>query len=293
MDPLDLRCFEAVAATASFSAAARRVHLSPTALSDRVKRLEAHLGARLFERTSRRVALTPEGARALPLARDVLARLDQLPHALHAPSAPTPYTLTIGTRWELGLSWLVPSLTPLAHACPERTIHLATGDGPALLAQLARGELDAVVGSMRLGAARLRSVVLHPEPYVLVTRPDVRLRRVEDAARLTLLDVSPDRPLFRYLLDATPPSTPWGFAGELYLGGIAAIRARLLERGADTVAVLPRYFVADALRARRLVRRLPRFTPASDAFRLIWRADHPRGDALLALAEALRARPLT
>ena len=140
---------------------------------------------------------------------------------------------------------------------------------------------------------RLRSVVLHPEPYVLVTRPDVPLRRVEDAARLTLLDVSPDRPLFRYLLDATPPSTPWAFARELYLGGIAAIRARLLERGSQAVAVLPRYFVADALRARRLVQRLPRWTPVSDAFRLIWRADHPRGDALLALAEALRARPLT
>ena len=286
MDVDSLRCFDAVATTLNFRAAATRVHLSPAAFSDRIRRLEDELGARLLARTTRRVTLSDRGRQLLPLVREVLAGVDRL-KTLDAKALP--FELVIGTRYELGLSWLCPALTTLTRTRPERTIHLYNGDSPDLRARLERGELDAVVGSMRLTSPGLAYAALHDETYTLVGK-QVQLRTKEDARALTLVDVTGDLPLFRYFLDALPRSDPWPFARVERMGGIAAIRRRLFDGG--RVAVLPTYFIRADLAARRLVRLLPRVTPRSDAFRLIWRAGHPREPELLALAEELRALPL-
>ena len=73
-----LRCFVAVAEELHFGRAAARLHMAQPPLSQRVRALETALGARLLERTSRRVALTPAGRALLPEARSLLARADGL-----------------------------------------------------------------------------------------------------------------------------------------------------------------------------------------------------------------------
>jgi DNA-binding transcriptional LysR family regulator len=72
-----LRAFVAVAETGSFTAAGRRMHLTPSALSLLVKELEAATGVRLFERSTRHTTLTPAGDEFLPMARKVLDDLEQ------------------------------------------------------------------------------------------------------------------------------------------------------------------------------------------------------------------------
>jgi DNA-binding transcriptional LysR family regulator len=290
MDLDSLRCFDAAAATLNFRSAAQRMHLSPGAFSDRMRRLESELGCSLFVRSTRRVALSEDGQRLLPFAREILAGVGRLTAVARGGGPSVPFELYVGTRSELGTSWLCPALEPLQRARPERTVHLYSGDTPDLLRRLERGELDAVVASMRLTSPRLSYATLHEETYTLVARSTC-LRRRADAAALTLLDVSPDLPLFRYLLDALPDADPWPFARVEYLGGIGAIRRRLLD-GDDRVAVLPSYFVRDDLKAKRLREQLRSVRPRSDAFRLVFRTGDPRSPELLALAEELRARPL-
>jgi DNA-binding transcriptional LysR family regulator len=290
MDLDSLRCFDAAATTLNFRAGAHRVRLSPAAFSDRIQRLEEELNLTLFVRTTRHVELSEVGRRLLPLARGLLTDAERLREAGRAPAGATPYELCIGTRYELGLSWLCPALTRLERARPERTLHLYNGDSPDLLLRLERGDIDAVVTSMRLTSPRLSYAALHPEEYVFVAKR-ARLRRREDARQLTLVDVSADLPLFRYLLDALPDAEPWPVARVEHMGGIGNIRCRLLE-GSGRVAVLPRYFVEKDLAAKRLVRLLPRVRLRSDSFRLVWRSGHPRTAELLALAEELRRLPL-
>ncbi|WP_435220410.1 LysR family transcriptional regulator [Streptomyces sp. Tue6028] len=79
---LHLRYFVAVAEELNFSAAARRLHMATSPLSQRIKDLERELDHRLFERDTHRVSLTPAGEALLPLARDVLDQVNSIPHRL-------------------------------------------------------------------------------------------------------------------------------------------------------------------------------------------------------------------
>jgi DNA-binding transcriptional LysR family regulator len=75
-DLADLRAFLAVADLGSFKAASAAIHLSQSALSRRIDKLETALGVRIFERTTRKVELTTVGRSFVPKARSVLNELD-------------------------------------------------------------------------------------------------------------------------------------------------------------------------------------------------------------------------
>lgn len=72
MELRELESFVTVGEELHFGRAAGRLHIVPAALSRRVRELERELGVTLFARTSRRVALTREGATLLPVARRAL-----------------------------------------------------------------------------------------------------------------------------------------------------------------------------------------------------------------------------
>jgi DNA-binding transcriptional LysR family regulator len=90
-----LRYFVAVAEERHFGRAAARLHMTTPPLSQRIAELEESLGLQLFERTSRRVTLTPEGERLLDEARAVLQAMDRFT-ATAGELAAAPATLTLG-----------------------------------------------------------------------------------------------------------------------------------------------------------------------------------------------------
>jgi LysR family transcriptional regulator, glycine cleavage system transcriptional activator len=292
VDLVSLRCFTEAARLGNFRSAAAACHLSPTAFSDRIRRLEEDLKCVLFERTTRSIRLTDAGQRLLSQARDVLDRASAL-HAVADGRAPQ-QTLTLGTRYELGMSWLVPGLGALEAARPGRHLHLRFGSSDDLLQATRRGEIDAVVTSARLAGGGLEFAPLHEEHYCFVASPALlrtaALSNSEDARRHTLFDIDDDLPLFGYLLDAVGARRTWDFARIQHLGTIAAIRYRVLE-GAG-VAVLPAYFVKEDLARKRLRRLLPRAPLRSDCFRLVWKRDHAHTAELRQLADELASRPL-
>jgi len=83
MNVKQVRAFLAVTRTMSFAEAASIMHLSQPALSLTIKNLEESLGGKLFKRTTRTMALTPEGEALLPIAKQLLAQWDNAEEELH------------------------------------------------------------------------------------------------------------------------------------------------------------------------------------------------------------------
>lgn len=290
-----LRCFDAAARLLRFRAAARAVHLTPAALGQRIRQLEDDLGVKLFERTTRSVRLTAAGLALVPHARACLEAAEACVRSARGEVGPAPMEIVMGTRHELGLSWLTPALPALAEAHPQITVHLYFGSGPDLLLRVRTLEIDCCVTSTRLTDPQLDAIQLHPERYVFVGSPKLLakrpLTRPEHAAGHTLVDAGPDLPLFGYWRDAPGGGDRLRFARHLRLGTIAAI-LQMVQHG-EGVAVLPEYLVAEDLKKKRLRKIFPDVTPLIDHFRLVFRRDDPRRSVYEALAATLRQRPLS
>src|SRR5688572_31564825 len=123
LPPIDaLRCFAEAARLLNFRAAARAVGLTPAALGQRIKQLEDQLGTRLFHRTTRSVVLTRAGLDLVPYVKRALEAAHECVRAGRGELGPAPVELVLGTRHELGLSWIVPMLPRLRAAQPGLTI---------------------------------------------------------------------------------------------------------------------------------------------------------------------------
>ena len=289
-----LRCFAAAARFLNFRAAARSVALTPAALGQRIRQLEEQLDAALFLRTTRSVSLTEAGLALLPFAERCLAAAGDCVRAARGDTGPPPMEIVLGTRQELGMSWVVPQLDRLSQIYPSLDLHLYFGSGPDLLLRVRTMEIDCAVTSSRFSDPRLAALPLHQEDFIFVASPELLRRtpftRHEHAADHTLVDAGPDLPLFRSWRDA-PGGGHLPFGRVLRYGSLAAILHLVLEgRG---VAVLPRYFVAPLLARRRVRHLFPRVHPLPDTFRLVYRADDDaRLSTYRTLAEWFAKQPL-
>ncbi len=131
-----LPAFEAAARLGSFQAAAATLHLTPSAISHRIRQLEAHLGQDLFERRHRAIVLTATGRRYLAVVRDALVRLDEASAVLRAPRRER---LRISVAPALGSKWLVSRIAQYQEAHPDVEFSLSTTTG---LGPLLNGEAD-------------------------------------------------------------------------------------------------------------------------------------------------------
>jgi DNA-binding transcriptional LysR family regulator len=123
----ELEIFVRVAELGSFSAAARALRITPSAISKLVARLEARLGARLLNRSTRRLQLTPEGAMFYERGRSVLADLDEAERGAAAGAAPRG-CLHVNANIPFGMHHLLPLLPGFLAQYPGLTIDLALTD---------------------------------------------------------------------------------------------------------------------------------------------------------------------
>ncbi len=141
-DLRQLRQFIAVAEHLHFGRAADALHISQPPLSRSIQDLEARLGARLFERSRRKVELTPAGAWYLEEARQVIARLERASRAMADLAAGGAGALRIGFVTIADYSVLPGLLTRFKAANPGVSMSLRELVTEAQLDALAAGELD-------------------------------------------------------------------------------------------------------------------------------------------------------
>lgn len=156
-----LRYFVAVAEERHFGRAAERLHVAQPAVSQQIARLERELGARLLDRSPRKVALTDVGTRVLDASRDVLAAADRV--AVVARLAWGGTTVRIGTA--AGLTARLERGIDALHAqYPEFELVLADLPLADRLDALRRGELDLALARGRIFGPGLRALPAWTEP---------------------------------------------------------------------------------------------------------------------------------
>ncbi|MFB8831891.1 LysR family transcriptional regulator [Azotobacter sp. CWF10] len=138
----DLRGFLAVADLGSFRAASEALHLSQSALSRRIDKLEQALGVQLFERTTRKVELTTIGRGFVPRARNVLNELENALIGFHDLSHRLSGEVTIACV-PSAVAYFLPEVIRQYHQqYPGIRIRVIDESSLAILTAVARGDAD-------------------------------------------------------------------------------------------------------------------------------------------------------
>jgi DNA-binding transcriptional LysR family regulator len=164
-----LRYFVAVAEDASFTGAARRLHVAQQVLSTQVRQLEAAVGAQLLERSSRGVALTPAGEAFLRAARDTLAGLDRGVTAARNAASAVSGKLAIGLSGAAGAEIRTSVIAAFERAYPRVEVSLHSFDLTCPAAGLLDGSSDVALVRPPVAAPgiTLREIWREPRVFVL------------------------------------------------------------------------------------------------------------------------------
>lgn len=168
-----LRYFWAIAQEQGLTRAARRLHVSQSALSIQLKQLERSLGQALFERRGRRLELTEAGRIALEHADSIFRTGDELLSTLAGRPASQQPVLRIGSSATLSRNFQWAFLQPL-FARPQARVRLVSGALRDLLLQLGAHALDLVLANEsvpRDTSAGWHSMLLAQQSVSLVSRP--------------------------------------------------------------------------------------------------------------------------
>ncbi|WP_111493609.1 MULTISPECIES: LysR family transcriptional regulator [Marinobacter] len=143
MDTQLLRTFVAVAESQGFSAAAKVLHRTQSAVSLQIKRLEDQMGETLLQRTRRSVALTPAGSRLLPYARHMLKLEDEARQEMGADRQGE--LIRLGITEEQAMAYLPEFLDQFARQYPTVRLELTCGVSSRLVDLFQEGLLDVVL----------------------------------------------------------------------------------------------------------------------------------------------------
>jgi DNA-binding transcriptional LysR family regulator len=142
-----------VADRGGFTAAAEDVGLTPSAVAKLVQRLETRLGARLLNRTTRRVTLTAEGQRYVSRARKILADIDECEADVMAQGAAPRGELRVACATGVGFATIVGALPRFRELYPDIRIEFAIGSRRI---DIVENQIDVAI---RLGALPDSSLV--------------------------------------------------------------------------------------------------------------------------------------
>jgi DNA-binding transcriptional LysR family regulator len=266
----EIEVFIAVAEAGSFAAAARRLHLSPPAVTRAIAALEDRLGARVFQRTTRNVTITDIGARFLEVARRVLNDLEAAEREAMGETTVPQGHLTLTASVTFGRSALAPVVGAFLDAHPRVSVSVLLLDRVVNLVEEGV-DLAVRIGDLpesRLIAKRLGAVhrILVASPAYLAAHgtprapADLRSHQV-----IAFTGLMPNRE-WRYRNGQRTASV--ALAPRLEINdAVAAIDAAILNQGITTALS---YVVAGHIRAGRLVPVLQEFTLPPQPVHLVY-----------------------
>lgn len=174
-----LRAFIAIADTGSFAAAARRMHLTPSALSLLVKELESGMKVRLFDRTTRSTALSLAGSEFYPLARKVLDDLALALETTQDLEQKKRGTVRIACTPLYASTTLPELILRYRQQYPAIAVYVLDSLNQQALARVVSGEADLGIAPQRAAPPELVQESLFRDRVWLICRPDHALAALQ------------------------------------------------------------------------------------------------------------------
>jgi DNA-binding transcriptional LysR family regulator len=286
----ELSAFIAIAEQRSFRAAARTLEVSPSALSHSMRGLEARLGVRLFNRTTRSVALTEAGEQLLNRVRPAIAELDSAVADLMAARDQPSGSIRISAS-ESGAAQLIRHVLPGFIAdYPE--IHVEIVADGRLVDIVAEGfdagvrllesiPLDMI--AVRFGT-EMRMIAVAAPGYLATRRPPKAPHDLNEHRCIRFRFAS--GAIYRWDLERRGKSVNVDVPGPVTLGNTnLSIEAAVAGIG---IAWVPEDQVAELLAAGRLVHLLKDWSPCFPGLCLYYPANRHPPPALRLFAKAVR-----
>jgi DNA-binding transcriptional LysR family regulator len=183
-----LRAFEVLAQELNFTHAAARLHLSQQALSAEIRSLEKRTGTPLFERTTRRVALTEAGRTLLRHVPGILLSVGQaLAETRQASASNLRTELVVGMRGVSGLDVVMGVVRGFRAAHPDVQLSLRNIDFADASAGLAAGDTDVALAWLPVPDG-IEAVPLMEDRRLAVLPADHRLAAAEEVSAADLAD---------------------------------------------------------------------------------------------------------
>ncbi|MGM0543197.1 MAG: LysR substrate-binding domain-containing protein [Pseudomonadota bacterium] len=255
MDLNALRVFERVAATGSFTAAARHFHRAVSSISRQIQGLEEAVGQPLLYRHTRAVTLTEAGWRYYEEVRDILERLDSATEALAHPDAEPSGMLRINAPVAFGQRQIVPLLHRFQDRYPSLRAELQLDDH---VVDPVREGHDVTFRVGKLADSSLIARRLAPMNYVIAASPSYLQAHGAPESPEALVDHNcllyqgeMGRQRWYFQAQEQGSATPFEVTGNLYSNdAISLVHAALLGQG---LVMFPTWLIADELKTGALV----------------------------------------
>ncbi|MDU9040519.1 LysR family transcriptional regulator [Pseudomonas corrugata] len=292
-----LIAFARAASLGSYTAAARELSVSPSAVSKSVQRLEEHFGLMLFTRTTRSLTLTPEGRDLYERALRILREVEEIDQAAVASRAEPSGVLKVTAALPIGVNILAPALPRFREQYPKLAIDLRLGDQ---YSDIIEQGIDVAIRVGNLTDSRLVSRPLGPHRIGAFASPQYLQRK---GTPMTAEDLAGHECVnFRY--QSTGQSLRWPYqAGDKQLEwspdvaftvDVSDAVAAIMAAGGG-VGITPYYVAAPYVRRGELIPVLPQFTAERFSITALWpesRRGSPNVKAFIAfLLELFPATP--
>jgi len=166
-----LRTLLTISRAPSFAAAAEALHVTPSAISQQMKVLETNLGAKLFEKTGRSLALTPEAAGLVEALRPLFTQIDDAIETFTGKSDSVSGRVRIAGPDTFCRMWLLPKLPALLAEHDELSLDVRYLQNDAVEAELVSGDADLALLVATPEAPSIETAVVFREELLAVASP--------------------------------------------------------------------------------------------------------------------------
>lgn len=296
----ELRYIVAVSQKNHFGLAAQACFVSQPTLSIAIKKLEAELGVRLFERSSKNeIQITDIGQQVIDQAHIVLQESRILSEIAQQGKDPLSGTFKLGVIYTIG-PYLLPSLIPkLKQLAPNLKLIIEENFTANLYQSLKQGVLDAIIISYPFTEPGIETSPLYEEPFVVALPHDHEWNKrteipTEDLAQQDLMLLGAGHCFRDQVIKACPNCMLGNSEITRSLEGGSLETIRHMVAAGTGITVLPHTSILHSHHDERLIDFKPFKAPApSRTVAIAWRKHYPRKETIATIRETIQTSPLS